>query len=104
MKNQLIVVIVNSGFSDEVMMAAREITATGGTVISARGTAKKEAEELFGITINPEKDMVLLLVNEDKKDAILHNIYQKVGLNSPSQGIAFTLEVDEVAGLDFKWK
>ena len=102
MKNEyeLIVCIVNQGFSEEVMQAARECGARGGTVINARGTAKAQAEETFHITINPEKEIVLILSKVNIKDAILHAIYTKVGLNTPGQGIAFSTPVDDVVGLD----
>lgn len=98
-KFELIVCIVNSGFSDTVMDAARSAGASGGTKINARGTARQEAETAFGISIHPEKELVLILVSEDIRDAILHAIYQSVGLNSPAQGIAFSVPVDETVGL-----
>ncbi len=101
-KFQLVICIVNSGFSDAVMEAAREAGARGGTKINARGTARQEAEAAFGISIHPEKEIVLILANEDIRDAILHAIYKSVGLNSPAQGIAFSLPVDETVGLGNK--
>lgn len=101
-KFQLVVCIVNSGFSDTVMEAAREAGARGGTKINARGTARQEAEATFGISIHPEKEIVLILANEDIRDAILHAIYKSVGLNSPAQGIAFSLPVDDTVGLGNK--
>ena len=96
---ELVICIVNQGFSEEVMQAAKECGARGGTVINARGTAKAEAEAAFNISINPEKEIVLILSKVEIKDAILHAIYTKVGLNSPGQGIAFSTPVDEVVGL-----
>lgn len=101
-KFELIVCIVNSGFSDVVMDAARACGARGGTKINARGTARQEAETAFGISIHPEKEIVLILVKDDIRDAILHAIYKAVGLNSPAQGIAFSMPVDETAGLTVK--
>ena len=53
--HEAIFCIVNSGHSDEVMDAAKKLGATGGTVINARGTASKEAETFFHITVQPEK-------------------------------------------------
>lgn len=96
---EMIVCIVNSGFSDAVMSAAREFGAKGGTVLGARGTANQEAETFFKITIHPEKEVVLILVPTKIKDDILHAIYQKVGLATPGQGIAFTLPVENAVGL-----
>ena len=90
-KYEMIVCIVNTGFSDVVMSAAREYGAKGGTVFSARGTANQEAETFFKISIQPEKEVVMILVPTKLKDDILHALYKQVGLNTPGQGIAFTL-------------
>jgi nitrogen regulatory protein PII len=103
-KYEMVVCIVNAGYSDLVMDAARSEGATGGTVIHARGTANKEAEAIFQITIQPDKDAVLLLVPAKIKDNVLHAIYQKAGLDSAGQGIAFSLPVSKTAGLGKKPK
>lgn len=96
---EVIFCIVNSGFSDVVMDAARECGASGGTVLNARGTASKEAEKIFDIVIHPEKEIVMILVPKKIKEDVLHALYKNVGLNSPGQGIAFSLPVEEVVGL-----
>ena len=96
---ETILCIVNAGFSDTVMSAARACGATGGTVLHARGTANPEAETFFKITIQPDKEVVLILVPTAIKDDILHAIYREAGLNTPGQGIAFSLPVDGVVGL-----
>jgi len=43
------------------------------------------------------------LVDSKIKDAVLHALYQKAGLDTMGQGIAFSLPVDEVVGLT-PWK
>lgn len=96
---ELILCIVDAGFSDSVMSAARECGARGGTVLSARGTAREDAEKLFNISIQPEKEIVMILAKTDIKDDILHAIYKNVGLSTPAQGIAFSLPVEDVVGL-----
>ncbi len=96
---EMIVCIVNSGFSEAVMEAARECGASGGTVFNARGTASKEAEKVFNIVIQPEKEIVMILVSKNIKEAILHALYKEVGLHTPGQGIAFSLPVEDVTGL-----
>ncbi len=97
--HEAIFCIVNSGYSDEVMEAAKKFGARGGTVINARGTASKEAETFFHITIEPEKEIVMILVPANLKDQILNALYDEVGLNTDGQGIAFSLPVDGVVGL-----
>lgn len=98
-KYEMIMCIVNAGFSSSVMDAAREAGARGGTVIRARGTANKEAENFFHITVQPDKDMVILLVPAEIKDNVLHSLYKSVGLNTAGQGIAFSVAVDNAVGL-----
>ena len=94
-----ILAVVNNGFSDEAMDAARAAGARGGTVLHGRGTVSKEAEKLFDIPIQPEKEIVMILVSSDIKNDILHGLYRAVGLNTPSQGIAFSMPVDAAVGL-----
>jgi nitrogen regulatory protein PII len=101
--HELIICIVNNGFSDTVMDAAKDAGARGGTVLNARGTANKEAESFFHIAIQPEKEVVMILVPLNVKDAVLHALYEKTGLNTMGQGIAFSLPVDNVVGLT-PWK
>ena len=97
--HEVIFCIVNTGFADEVMDAAREFGARGGTVIRARGTANQEAEKIFNIAIQPEKEIVMILVDSKIKNDILHALYKAVGLKTPGQGIAFSVPVEDVVGL-----
>ena len=97
--HEVIFCIVNAGFSDAVMDAAREFGARGGTVMRARGTANPESEKYFHITVQPEKEIVMILVDSKIKDDILHALYKAVGLKTPGQGIAFSMPVDDVVGL-----
>ncbi|MBR2074018.1 MAG: P-II family nitrogen regulator [Fibrobacter sp.] len=102
-KHEMIMCIVNAGFSETVMEAAKSAGARGGTILNGRGTANKEAESFFHIAIQPEKEVVMILVSAEIKDAVLHALYQKAGLDTMGQGIAFSLPVDEVVGLT-PWK
>lgn len=102
--HEAIFCIVNSGYSEAVMEAAKKFGATGGTVINARGTASKEAETFFHITIEPEKELVMILVPERLKNDILNALYEEVGLNTAGQGIAFSMSVDGVVGLPTETK
>ena len=97
--HEAIFCIVNSGYSEAVMDAAKRLGASGGTVINARGTASKEAENFFHITIHPEKEIVMILVPKKIKDGVLHALYKEVGLETAGQGIAFSVPVDSVVGL-----
>ena len=97
--HEVVFCIVNSGYSEAVMEAAKKGGARGGTVINGRGTAGKEAEKFFGISVQPEKEIVMILAPASCKDGILKSLYEEVGLDSAGQGIAFSLPVDGVVGL-----
>ena len=102
MENQfeMVFAIINSGYSEEVMDAVKECGATGGTILNARGTANTEIEKFFGISISSEKEVVMIIIHKKNKEAVLKVIYEKVGLDTPGQGIAFTLPVDDVVGIN----
>ena len=93
-KFELILCIVNAGYSQNVMDAAREAGARGGTILRGRGSANPEAEEFFNITIQPDKEVVLILVSADIKDQVLKAVYKDSGLSTEGQGIAFSLPVE----------
>lgn len=102
MDNEYVVIlcIINNGFSETAMEAAKQYGARGGTVMHGRGTASKEAEKFFNISIQPEKEIVMILAKKEIKDAILKGLYNAVGTSTPAQGIAFALPVDDVIGID----
>ncbi len=93
-KFQLLVCIVNAGFSQNVMEAARAAGARGGSIIRGRGSANPEAEEFFNISIQPDKEVILILVTDEIKDAVMTAIYKNSGLSTDGQGIAFSLPVE----------
>ncbi|MCF0238006.1 MAG: hypothetical protein HUK24_05355 [Sphaerochaetaceae bacterium] len=88
-----IVAIVNEGFSDLVMEIAKDEGARGGTIIPANGSVSGDAMKLYGIGIHPEKEIVLILVNESLVKRILDRLYDKAGTGTDAMGIFFTLPV-----------
>ena len=101
-KYELIVVIINEGYSEKVMDAAREAGARGGTIIRARGTANKDIEKKYGLVITPQKEMVYILTNVKTKDAIMSAINKVGGIETNGQGIVFSLPASNVSGLKFE--
>jgi nitrogen regulatory protein PII len=93
-KHELIVCIVNAGFSQNVMEAARAAGAQGGTILRARGSANPEAEEFFSINIQSDKELLLILVPKDIKDDVMKAVYKDCGLADEAMGIAFSLPVN----------
>ena len=100
-KFELIVTIVNKDYATDLMEAAREVGAKGGTILNARGTGDHNVEKLFGLTLQQEKEVVLILTEVDNKIAIMKSIIQAAGLNSPGRGICFSMPVEDVIGTTF---
>lgn len=96
---ELILTILNRGFSDAAMDSARKSGATGGTIITARGAGAKEAEKLLGIRISQEKEIILILTPKDRRTEIMSAICKSAGLNTRGRGITFSLPVSDVLGV-----
>jgi nitrogen regulatory protein PII len=84
------------------MAAAREAGATGGTVINARGNAHQGPVKFFGISVQDEKEIIIILSTRERKAPIMQAVSQAFGISSKAGGIIFSLPVDGVAGLDLK--
>ncbi len=97
--HELISVIVNTGFADEIMTAARKAGATGGTIINARGTGREEDVKFFGIHIVPEKEFLMMLVPKADAPAILDAVRSVPCLREPGAGIAFCMDVERFVAL-----
>ncbi|MGB4338746.1 MAG: P-II family nitrogen regulator [Bacillota bacterium] len=94
-----IFVIVDKGGADTVIDAAKSAGAKGATVINARGSGIHETAMLFSMPIEPEKDMVLILSEASKTQAICEAIRQACKVDEPGRGIIFVLDVDKTYGL-----
>ncbi len=98
-KYALISAIVNRGFSSEVMDAARAAGAGGGTVLHSRSISNEEAKSFWGLGAQEEKEIVLILAEQEKKTAIMTAISQNHGMNSDAKGMVISLPIDSVMGL-----
>lgn len=96
----MIMAIVNQGFSEEVMNAARPKGASGGTVFHSRRIGTKEAMKFWKISVQEEREVVLILAQKEDKLAIMQEIGKQCGMNSKAQGIVMSLPVDGIEGLD----
>ena len=98
-KYELLIVIANQGYTELVMDAARKVHAAGGTVIHARGTGSENAQKFLGVTLVPEKELILIVVKKDQKNYIMNAIMQEAGLESKARSVVFSLPVTQTAGM-----
>ena len=97
--HEVIFAIVNAGYADDAMHVAREEGVRGGTIISGRGVAREDEATFFGITIHAEKEILMMVVEKEIRDQVLHALYKRMGMQQKAQGIVFSLPVSDVAGL-----
>lgn len=95
----MLVAIVERGYCETVMKAAKTAGAKGGTVLHGRGTGSLDATKVLGITIEPEKDIVLIVTDKSIRKDIMKAIYQEVGLTTEGKGIVISLPVEDIIGL-----
>ena len=96
---ELIVVVINAGYADAVMDAAREAGAGGGTVLHAKGTGSMRGEKFYNMRFADEKDMVYIVAHKSEKAAVMKAVNQKAGPDSEARGICFSLPISSVMGL-----
>lgn len=97
-EHDLIVAVVARGFSDYVVSAARDAGATGATIIYGRGTSDFDMQ-VMGVSIQPEREVVLILVKHNERRKIMQEIADKTSVLEVGRGICFSLPVTQVYGL-----
>ncbi len=87
---EMLNIIVNKGYAEDAMAAARKAGAGGGTIIGAKGTAREGDATFFGVDIVPEKEMLIILVPQDKKEAIVQAVSSLSCFEKAGSGIIFS--------------
>ena len=98
-KFECIVTIVDGGYSENVVEAAKKAGAKGATVINARGSSVKEPNKFFKLNIQPDKQIVLILTNNEQTKTIVEMIAKEAGMNTRSHALSFVLPVEDAVGL-----
>ena len=86
-------IIVNAGFSSQIVEITRECGATGATILNARGSVAKP-QTILGITIDSEKEIVLSIVKEEVANKIMEAVKENAGVGTPAHGLCFYLPVE----------
>ncbi len=95
----LITVIVDNGRAQDVISSAESAGSGGGTILNARGSGIHERAKLFTMEIEPEKEVVMILSQRDKTEAITKQIRADLEIDKPGRGIIFVQDVDNACGL-----
>lgn len=96
---EMIVAIINRGYSDFVIDASRDAGATGATILYGRSSIKKEDNFLNGVPIQAEKEIILILVKKSIRKKVMQEISNRTHLQEKGNGVCFCLPVSQVMGL-----
>jgi nitrogen regulatory protein PII len=101
MKFKLIVVMVMDEKTDLIIDTAREAGATGCTVItSARGEGLVPPKTFLGLTLEGQRDVILMLVEGHMSRQILEVIAERGRFDEePGTGVTFQIDIEDVMGL-----
>ena len=81
------------------MDAAKAAGAHGGTVIKAREIDGDEQKKIFGMIVQPEKEIVLMLVRLEQKKEIVKAICAAVLEKTGEHALVYSLAVGDTVGL-----
>ncbi len=98
-KYALITAIVNQGYSENLMEAARAAGAAGGTVIHSRSVGNEAISGAWGFAVEDEREIVLIVAENEKKLEIMQAISDTCGIKSDAKGIVLSLPIEEAIGL-----
>lgn len=98
-KSSLIMITVNQGFTDEVMATARKAGARGGTVVRGRWVMMDEIEQMKGLTLREEKEIILIVVPREIRNSVMEAVNTHHGLQSEAGAVICSLGVEHMAHL-----
>ena len=84
---------------NEVVDASLEAGARGGTIIHARGSGLNQTKLIFDMEIEPEKEIVLTIVDDDQLENIVEAIRKKSDVEKEGHGILFVIPVSKAYGI-----
>jgi nitrogen regulatory protein P-II 1 len=97
-KLHLLTIVVQRKVGEKVLDAALKAGATGATFFYAQGTGVRQKMGLLGAFIEAEKQVVFVVTEPEKADAVLKAVTEVGNLDKPGQGFAYVQEVVKAVG------
>ena len=94
----LLTCVVQSGLSEVILKAARDVGATAGAISHhARGTGLRERLGLLGIAVEAEKEVISILVSSEQRDLVYDTLYRAAELNIPGRGFIYITPLEKAS-------
>lgn len=96
---QAIITIVDKGIGESVTSTAENHGARGGTIINARGSGVASSVKFFNMDIEPEKEMVIIIIDANETEKVVNAIMEEHQLDQPNKGVLFVQDLSHVRGI-----
>ena len=90
-------IIVNAGYSGDIVEIARSVGARGATILNARGSSAK-SQTIMGITVDSEKEIILCLAEEATAKRIMTAVKEQAGYGTSAHSVCFVMPVEKMIG------
>ena len=97
--SSLILVTCVRGSADQIMATAKEHGARGGTIIKARWSGMEELERGYDLELTPERDIVAIVVPNNKRQAIMEAVNEEHGLRTAEQAAVCSIPIEQLVRL-----
>ena len=94
-KQQLILVTVNQGYTNQVMHTAKKAGAMGGTILRARLASADKLEQFGDIAAQEEKEIIAILAPVGTAGKIMEEVNKEHGFHTEACGMITALPVDK---------
>ncbi|GEM_PF-6126777 len=92
-------VIVEKGFSEDVIEAGEKAGTGGATIIPAEGNRSAANYVAPGLIINPHKEIVLIITEKEKAETLFEILSEEDGVLYKGKGIAYMTDIEKAEGL-----
>ncbi len=93
--NNLIIISVNEGYSDDVMHIARKAGATGGTIIKGRLADIEQFADISKNNVDGDREILCILAPLKTSAQIMEDVNKEFGTTSAANGIIVAIPTEK---------
>lgn len=97
---KMIMAIVQRGKAERPVRAALRAGAKSAVIFFGRGMGIRERLGLLGLAVQPEKEVLMVIVEDELLDVVVRAMVRAGNLDQPGVGFLFVMPVERIVGLD----
>lgn len=100
MSVSLLLAIVTDSVSEQALDIAEREGIRGATILPASGISQTPVKTFFGLTFQASMTLLFWIADHDTANRAAQALNDELDLDSPQQGLALTLAIDRLYGLN----